>query len=71
MGPLFRVRARSPGGAAAVNIYLFIGLLYGLGEVTRELDIHPGRRSFGYHVAVVAIDTFAWPLALGYNTYRG
>ena len=53
-----------------MNIYLFIGLLYGLGEVTRELDIHPGRRSFGYHVAVVAIDTFAWPLALAYNTSR-
>ena len=70
MGPLFRVRARSPGGAAAVNIYLFIGLLYGLGEVTRETQIPPGRHAFGYHVAVVALDTIAWPLALAYNTHR-
>ena len=51
-----------------MSIYLLIGLLYGLGEAIRETEIHPGRYPFWYHVAVVAFDTIAWPLALGYNT---
>ena len=53
-----------------MNIYFLIGLLYGLGEVSRETEIHPGRHTFGYHVVVVALDTIGWPLTLGYNTHR-